>query len=99
MSVTTRRLGVGGKMYVPRAMYSLSTSFWMVPRNCAGSTPCSSPTSWYSRSRIDAGALIVIDVDTWSSGMPSNRSFMSSTVSIATPTLPTSPSASGADES
>ena len=35
--------------------------------------------------------FMVIDTDTLSSGMPSNRIFMSSTESIATPALPTSP--------
>jgi hypothetical protein len=43
--------------------------------------------------------LIVIDVDTLSSGMPSNRVRMSSIESIATPTLPTSPWAMGESES
>ena len=38
-----------------------------------------------------AVALIVIDVDTLSSGMPSNSTAMSSIESIATPTRPTSP--------
>src|SRR6266496_1835832 len=37
-------------------MYSLSTSFWTVPVSRAGATPCSSPTSWYSNSRIESGA-------------------------------------------
>ncbi len=80
-------------------MYSLSTSFWIVPVSCAGSTPCSSATSWYSSSSSAAGALIVIDVDTSPSGMPSNRVRMSSIESIATPTLPTSPWATGSSES
>src|SRR2546430_11819084 len=40
-----------------------------------------------------AVALIVIDVDTRSSGIPSNRSAMSSTDAMETPTLPTSPNA------
>jgi hypothetical protein len=43
--------------------------------------------------------LIVIDVDTSSSGMPSSSSRMSSIESMATPTLPTSPCASTASES
>jgi hypothetical protein len=43
--------------------------------------------------------LIVIDVDTWSSGMPSKSNAMSSIESMATPTRPTSPAASGASES
>ncbi len=40
-------------------------------------------------------ALIVIEVDTRSSGMPSNRSCMSSSVAIETPTFPTSARAIG----
>ena len=50
-------------------------------------------------SRIDAGALIVIETVTVSSGMPSKSVSMSAIESIATPTLPTSPRASGASES
>jgi hypothetical protein len=42
---------------------------------------------------------MVIDTLTLSSGMPSNSTFMSSTVSIATPALPTSPSTRGWSES
>ena len=42
---------------------------------------------------------MVIEVDTVSSGMPSNSSRMSSIESMATPTLPTSPRACGASES
>ncbi len=42
---------------------------------------------------------MVIDVDTLSSGMPSNSSRMSSIESIATPTLPTSPCAIDESES
>jgi hypothetical protein len=38
-----------------------------------------------------AVALIVIDVDARSSGIPSNSSAMSSIESMATPTRPTSP--------
>ena len=46
-----------------------------------------------------AGALIVIDVEILSSGSPPNSTRMSSTESIATPTLPTSPRAIGSSES
>ena len=80
-------------------MYSLSTSFWIVPVSWPGCAPCSSPTVWYISSSTAAGALIVIDVDTPSSGMPSNRVRMSPTASMATPTLPTSPCATRASES
>jgi hypothetical protein len=33
-------------MYVPRAMYSFSTSFWIVPFSWPLGTPCSCATSW-----------------------------------------------------
>ena len=33
MSTISRRLGSGGKMYVPRLRYSLTMSFWVVPRS------------------------------------------------------------------
>lgn len=42
---------------------------------------------------------MVIEVETSPSGRPSKSTAMSSTLSIATPTLPTSPAASGASES
>ena len=38
-----------------------------------------------------AGALMVIDTDTWLRSMPPKRTFMSSSVSTATPSRPTSP--------
>ena len=41
---------------------------------------------------IAAGALIVIDTETSPSGMPANSVCMSSSVSMATPSRPTSPS-------
>jgi hypothetical protein len=80
-------------------MYSLSTSFWMVPVIFSFGTPCSSATSWYISSSTAAGALMVIDVETSPSGMESNRTRMSSRLSMATPTLPTSPLATGSSES
>ena len=40
MSVMSRMDGAGGKMYVPRAMYSLRMSFCTVPESVAGATPC-----------------------------------------------------------
>ena len=45
MSVMSRSDGRGGKMYVPRAMYSLRMSFWMVPRSAVRGTPFSSATA------------------------------------------------------
>ena len=78
-------------MKFPRAMYSLSTSFCVVPRSSSSGQPCSSPTSEYSASSTVAGALIVIDVEIALSGMPSKTVRMSSIVSIDTPVRPTSP--------
>ena len=43
--------------------------------------------------------FMVIETVTRSSGMPANRIFMSSTESIATPALPTSPVTRGWSES
>jgi hypothetical protein len=74
-------------------------SFCTVPRRRSPLTPCPSATSSYRRRSSDAGALIVIDVETSSSGMPASSSSMSSSESIATPVRPTSPSARGSSES
>ena len=38
-----------------------------------------------------AGALMVMDVETWSKGIPSNSRRMSSMVGTETPSRPTSP--------
>ncbi len=86
-------------MYVPRAMYSLRMSFCTVPLTAVHGMPRSSATTRYIASSVDAVALMVIDVDTRSSGMSSSSTCMSSTVSMATPTRPTSPAARGASES
>lgn len=43
--------------------------------------------------------FMVMDTDIFSSGMPLNRVFMSSTESIATPAIPTSPCTLGLSES
>ena len=48
---------------------------------------------------IAAGALIVIDVETAPMSIPRNRVSMSSSVSMATPSRPTSPSDSTWSES
>jgi hypothetical protein len=91
--------GCGGKIYVPRAMYSLRISFWIVPRSLFISTPCSRATAMYIASRIEAGALIVIEVETLPSGISWNSMRISSNDDIETPTLPTSPCAIGSSES
>ena len=53
----------------------------------------------YIASSTAAVALIVMLVDTLSSGMLANNVSMSASESIATPTLPTSPAAMGSSES
>jgi hypothetical protein len=76
-------------------MNSLRMSFWMVPDSCACGTPCSSPATM-KLARIGMTApFMVMETLTRSSGMPSKRIFMSSTESMATPALPTSPSTAG----
>ena len=76
-------------------MYSLRMSFWIVPLISLAGTPCSSATNSYSSSRIAPVELIVMLIDAVSSGMSASSMRMSAIVSIATPTLPTSPSARG----
>src|SRR5664279_1153684 len=80
-------------MYVPRAIYSLRMSFCTVPESFARAIPRSSATTMYIASSVAAVALIVIDVETSSSGISASSACMSSTVSIATPTRPPSPRA------
>ncbi len=53
----------------------------------------------YIAQMMDAGELIVMLVEIWSSGMSRSRISMSSSEDTATPHLPNSPSASGESES
>jgi hypothetical protein len=76
-------------------MNSLRMSFWMVPDSTDLSCPCSSPATMKFASTGITAPFIVIETDTLSSGMPSKRIFMSSTLSMATPALPTSPTTRG----
>ena len=68
-------------------MNSLRMSFWIVPDSLARSTPCSSPATTKAAKTGITAPFIVIETDTLSSGMPSKRIFMSSTLSMATPRL------------
>ena len=79
-------------MYVLRTMNSLRMSFWIVPERAARSAPCSSPATMKDASTGITAPFMVMLTETRSSGMPSKSSFMSSTLSMATPALPTSPS-------
>ena len=93
MSTIRRRDGSGGKMYVPRDRYSLTMSFWVVPRRALAGTPCSSALTTYSASNQAAVALIVIDVFISPGGIPSSNVRMWPRWTTGTPTLPTSPRA------
>lgn len=61
--------------FVPRAMYSFSMSFCIVPSSLSCATPCFSATAMYIESNIIAVLFIVIDVLTLSSGIPSKSMF------------------------
>ncbi len=76
-------------------MNSLRMSFWMVPLSWSWPTPCSSPATTNMASTGITAPFMVIDTDILSRGMPSKRIFMSSTESMATPALPTSPTTRG----
>ena len=80
-------------------MNSLRMSFWTVPASALGRTPCSSAATMYIAITGSTAPFMVIDTDMRSSGIPSNRIFMSSTESMATPALPTSPVTRGWSES
>ena len=80
-------------------MYSLRMSFWSVPEICVQSAPCFSATTRYIAHMMLAGELIVIEVVVFSRSIPEKSVSMSSSESMATPHLPTSPSLSGSSES
>ena len=84
---------------MPRAIYSFRMSFWIVPRSWRGSTPCRFATAMYIASRIAAGALMVMLVETLPRGISWNRVSISSSDEMDTPTLPTSPIAIGSSAS
>ena len=94
-----RRAGSRREPRVFRTMNSLRMSFWMVPASLSGVTPCSSAATMYIARMGSTAPFIVIETDTLSSGIPSNSVFMSSTESMATPAIPTSPCTRGLSES
>ena len=98
-SVTRRTEGSGGNTYSFCAWYSFKMSFWSVPPRRWRGVPCSSATTRYMAMMTAAGELMVIEVVTALRSMPANKVAMSSTVSMATPALPTSPRAKGSSES
>ena len=66
-----------------------------MPSSAARGTPAFSAATMYIAQIGAAGELIVIEVDTRSSGRPSSRTSMSARLLTATPHVPNSPSASG----
>ena len=71
----------------------------MVPLILSAGTPCLLATAIYRHSRMEAVALMVMEVLTLSRGIPLNRASMSRRLLTGTPTLPTSPRARGSSES
>ncbi len=63
----------------------------MVPSSLVVSTPCFLARVMYIASRMGAVEFIVIDVLTLSSGISLNSTSISASVSMTTPTFPTSP--------
>ena len=61
-----------------------------MPERALAGTPCSSPATIKLDKIGRTAPFIVIETDILSSGMSENSRFISSTVSIATPALPTS---------
>ncbi len=98
-STTSRMEGSGGKMNSFCAMNSLRMSFCRVPLTLVKGTPCFSATAKYMQSRIAAGELMVMEVETSASEIPSNSRSMSARESMATPQWPISPRLVGASES
>ena len=86
-------------MYVLRTINSFKISFWIVPDNKFFCTFCSSPATTKADKTGKTAPFIVIDTDILSNGISLNKIFMSSTVSMATPALPTSPITKSSSES
>jgi hypothetical protein len=96
MSVMSRIDGRGGKMYVPRAMYSFRMSFWIVPRACRPGRPALRPRRRTAREQDRRRGVDrhrrrhAVERD-----LVEQDAHVGSSESMATPTLPTSPSGAG----
>ena len=80
-------------------MYSFMMSVCSVPSRTSQATPCRSAAARKNANATTAGPLIVMDVEMSPRGIRSNSVTKSSSVSVATPHRPTSPSARGSSES
>ena len=97
---TTRRIdSSGGNRNSFWAMNSLRMSFCRVPASRFRLMPRFSAAAMYMAQITEAGELMVMEVVTWSTGIPSNNTCMSASDETATPHLPNSPSAWGASVS
>lgn len=94
-SRTMRTLGAIGNTYSFCAMYSFRISAWMVPDSLFRSLPRFLASATYMASRIQADGLMVSETLIFSRSMPSSSASMSASVSMATPSRPTSPSLIG----
>ena len=99
MSRMRRMDGRMGKIHSFWATYSLRMSACTVPERRFRSKPRDSASATYMARRIQAVGLIVIDTEIRSRSMPSKSAVTSSSVSMATPSRPTSPSDRGSSES
>ena len=99
MSVTMRMAGRGGIDVGAARDVFLEDVVLDRAGELSRSAPCFRATATYSASRMAAVELMVIEVETSSSGMPSKSASMSAREQMATPTLPTSPRARGWSES
>jgi hypothetical protein len=86
-----RTAGPGGIIHSFCAMYSFSMSFCSVPPRRARGMPRASAAATYIASAMDAVALMVMEVVTSPSGIPSKRISKSRREEMLTPSLPTSP--------
>jgi hypothetical protein len=91
--------GSTGKIHAPRPIISLSMSFCGVADITSGENPCFSAMAWYIARIMEATALMVRLAPILARSMPSKAISKSRRLSIAIPTLPTSPSAIGSSES
>ena len=98
-SRTRRTDGRIGKIHSFWATYSLRMSAWMVPDSAFRSLPRRLANAMYIAYSTQALGLMVIDTEILVRSMPSNSASMSSMVSTATPSRPTSPWLIGWSES
>ena len=80
-------------------MYSLRMSACTVPDRRLRSSPRLSASATYIERRIQADGLMVMDTEIFSRSTPAKSASMSSRVSTATPSRPTSPMDLGSSES